>query len=199
LTAALLLAPSYPARAAENYTITITKSGADTSRGMIFEYHSAGEADEFSHKVRVLNRDDSAYSVRLKKIEVTKDSALLDRLAFSFAGLSGGEEFAFSKADFGKTDWPELYAAAGKSEGGFMLKTKVGALSNKYQGLSCTVRFTFELVNLHPGREPGDPPNTGADSGAYLILWCSALAAASGTLLFLFFWKRRGRDEEEKA
>jgi hypothetical protein len=165
LVALLLGIPSLSAKAVDDYTITISGLGADASRDMIVHYQNVGTADEFSYKILVLNRNDSAYSIRLKKVEAVKDSLLLDRLTFSFTDSCSGRELTVSKADVGKTDWPELYAAAKNSEGSFTLKTRVSQLTNEHQGLSCTVRFTFEIIQISNKPTSGESPQTGNDAG----------------------------------
>ena len=181
------------------YAIIIDDTGANKNQEIIFEYSNLGQGDVLSDNISVENKNNRAYSVSLKKIEIVKDSILLDKVTFSYKNLIGGNSFSFSKPDFGKTDWPMLYVAAPLTSGNFALSAEIGELTNEYQNETATVRFYFEIVDLFPSREAGISPNTGDDFAGYLALFGCTMIFAILAFMLILLAKRRKRENEKQA
>ena len=178
------------------YAIIIDDSGADRNKEMIFDYSNAGSGDEFSHNIYVENKNNKAYSVSLKKIEVIEDSILLDKVTFSYKSLVSGNSFSFSESDFNKTDWPVLYISDPLSDGNFIISANIGKLTNEYQNETAKVRFTFEIIDLFSDRETGGLPRTGDDFAGYFVMYVCAMVFAFVVFILLLLAKRRKKDEK---
>ena len=193
----ILGAPIFSAQAVNGkYAIIIDDFGANKNQEIIFDYSNLGQGDTLSGNISVENKNNRLYSVSLKKIEIIKDSILLDKVTFSYKNLIGGNSFSFSKSDFGKTDWPMLYVATPLSNGNFALSAEIGKLTNEYQNQTATVRFTFEIVDLFPDRQTGSSPNTGDDFVGYLALFACAMIFAILAFMLILLAKRRKREKK---
>ena len=203
LLTAVLLVPVLPAQA-NDYTIVIDNNGVTKNQESIFHCDNADSNDKLSHDIAVSNKANKAYIVRLKSIEVLENSILLDKMSFSFEGVSGGNNINFTKDDFNTIGQPELYVAAQNYDGSFALKTNIGNLTNEYQGTSVAIRYTFEITQLYGGEATGgdatgdDAPNTADNFTLITVLWPVFLLCLIGIIIFLIFYKRK-KDEDKKG
>lgn len=190
-----------PSARAETYTIDITEPSAVVNPALTLDFQYMGANDVFVQAVDVINHTADAYAFYLKEVEILGDSILLDQLTFTFAG-DDGKSLTLTKADFSGTNWPTFFTITQNTNGSFTMKTTAGNLTNEYQGLSCRVRYTFEMVQLavDPDSRPGQPGKTGDDPGVLLLPLCGAGFGLLTTILLIAKINKRdeGLQEDEK-
>lgn len=217
LFAAVFFVQVLPVHAAGTYSVEITDSTVTIDRELVFDYQHAGTGDEFLQEIQVLNRTDTAYAIYLKDMEIINDSTLLDRLTFYLVG-NYGKQLVLTKIAFGDVNnFPEFFLIdKGKSDS-FTIKTTVGTLTNEFQGLSCKIRYTFEIIEytgefpqapdpdepiIEPGErpeEPGERPNTGDPFGSSMDIWSGLSICALFIIGFSFFLQVRKEKKESES
>lgn len=211
--AALVVLPALPVQAADTaYRIDITDDAATSLQELDITEHDVGEGDVVSHQIFVDNHTSNGHLVQLKNIEVVNDSILLDKLNFEFE--NGTTVVPFTKNTLTQAYNKELFRVGDKGTGDLTLRMTVnGDLDNSYQGTSCTLRYTFEIISLNQGvpeskaETPpqaetlpqtfgeiikGLLPNTG-EGKAYLL----TLVGVMLLLSFFLLGKRRKEKEDE--
>lgn len=156
---ALVVLPASPVFADNaDYRIDITDDAATSLQELEITEHSIGEGDTVSHQIFVDNHTTSDHLVQLKNIEVVKDSILLDKLNFEF--INGTTTVPFTSKNFAQAYQKDLFTIGSQKTGDFTLKMAINSdLDNSYQGTSCTLRYTFEIINLNPSKP--EPETTG--------------------------------------
>jgi signal peptidase len=130
--------------AASGYAITIDDKGADTNRQHIYVHSQAVVSDRLNHVINIRNTAKNDYIVTLIGAEAVRDSILSKKLTFTFSGSEG--KTTLRQRDFADFERRVIHVSRSGRNGKVRLFTDVGDLSNRYQGTSCKVRFTFEIV-----------------------------------------------------
>lgn len=151
LLALFLMLPARPVQAANtDYRIDIHDNEAMSLQELDITEHDVSEGDIITHHIYVDNHTSNGHIIKIKNIEVVQDSILLDKLSFEF--INGAAVVPFDSGNFSQAYDKNLFVVGSQGTGNFTLRMTVnGNLDNSYQGSACTLRYTFEILNLEAG------------------------------------------------